>query len=346
LPGQRKVLYFLGAGASRGAGASTGVQGGGRIPIPVQEDFWETLLRFQEPRSVKIIQGFLFRYFAGYRRIPARLSWRARIEILRPIAVEEVFTFLSERARAPSTSPALRTYVEQVWDVLVLAIGETFRRFRPTTGTRSVYRALRKNHIRGDDAVVSFNYDTVFERSLPKSSTWHYFGLAGAGSSGLKVYKPHGSVDWDLQGGRIVTAEIPEAPVVVAPTHLKFVAGTTQDLAVGGTGTSQPRAGYLDLSSDLRRIWADMEGQMRRAKALVFIGYSFPPADLYFASILRSVLAAREAKPYVVIVNPDAVSIAERLRSRFALDSVLRFFDLDQFVQVPRSQMLRRLKGG
>jgi hypothetical protein len=62
-----------------------------------------------------------------------------------------------------------------------------------------------------------------------------------------------------------------------------------------------------------------MEREMREAKALVFIGYSFPVADLYFSSILRSVLADRDGAPAVAIVNPDAVAIGDRLRERFAL---------------------------
>ena len=49
---------------------------------------------------------------------------------------------------------------------------------------------------------------------------------------------------------------------------------------------------------------------------LVFIGYSFPVADLYFSSILRSVLAIRDGAPGIVLVNPDAVALARRLGAR------------------------------
>jgi len=82
---------------------------------------------------------------------------------------------------------------------------------------------------------------------------------------------------------------------------------------------------------------------MREAKALVFIGYSFPVADLYFSSILRSVLADRDGAPAVAIVNPDAVAIGERLRERFALERIDLHFDVRNFVQDSRKNLLKRL---
>jgi hypothetical protein len=86
-----------------------------------------------------------------------------------------------------------------------------------------------------------------------------------------------------------------------------------------------------------------MEREMREAKALVFIGYSFPVADLYFSSILRSVLADRDGAPAVAIVNPDAVAIGERLRERFALERIDLHFDVRNFVQDSRKNLLKRL---
>ena len=82
---------------------------------------------------------------------------------------------------------------------------------------------------------------------------------------------------------------------------------------------------------------------MGEAKALVFIGYSFPIADLYFSSILRSVLADRSAAPGIVLVNPDAVALSERLENRFAISRPLRYFDIEQFVQANRKNVLKSL---
>jgi len=82
---------------------------------------------------------------------------------------------------------------------------------------------------------------------------------------------------------------------------------------------------------------------MREAKALVFIGYSFPDADLYFSSLLRSVVASRDASPTLVLVNPDAVPIAEKLSRRFSVKTFVRFFDLDQFIGTNRKRVLEQI---
>jgi hypothetical protein len=102
-------------------------------------------------------------------------------------------------------------------------------------------------------------------------------------------------------------------------------------------------AGYLDQSPQLAALWSAMESQMRKARALVFIGYSFPDSDVYFASLLRSVLASRTHAPSIVLVNPDASAIAERLTTRFAIRNALHVTDLRELLGMTRPQLLRRV---
>lgn len=328
----RKIVFFLGAGASLGAGSVARVQAGGEIPIPVQSEFWSVFLRFAKgSQNRRTIESFLFRYFLGYAKVPSRLSAAQRRNLLAHVDVEEVFTFLSERVRAPSTSAALRTYASKVWDALVTEIGVVFARFGANGRTKSLYREMLRHHVLSHDAIVSFNYDDVFERSLPSSKKWGYEGIENC-LHRLRVIKPHGSVGWREIEGNLSRAKRAEA-VVVAPTHLKFVASAD--------GNPPVLRGYLDQSRGFSQIWSAMEEQMRQARVLVFIGYSFPVADLYFSSLLRSVLADRSQAPGIVLVNPDAVAIAERLRTRFAITSPVQLFDLRQFTGMTRKQILK-----
>lgn len=328
----RKILYFLGAGASVAAGAYATVQAGGRLPIPTQATFWDTFLRFCEGRNNRrTIESFLFRYFLGYNRVPSRTSPAERRAQLNVVDVEEVFTFLSERVRAPSTSAQLRAYARDVWEALVTEVRPVFSRFPPNQQTRQMFRAFLRNHVRSYDAVVSFNYDTVFEQSLPHNHAWAYEALEDA-TGCLRILKPHGSINWEA-GNPIERVREATRSVIVAPTHLKFVA------------TAQPKetpelAGYLDQSPQIQEVWARMEEHMRDARILVFIGYSFPVGDLYFSSILRSVLALRDNAPGIVLVNPDAVALADRLQARFAIPQIARYFDFSQFIQASRRNVL------
>lgn len=342
MPGERRIVYVLGAGASYGAGAYAANRGGGRIPIPTQATFWDTFLRFcRSHENRRLIERFLYRYFLDYHRVPSRLTATARRRQLAPIDVEEVFTFLSERNFAPSISPQLKTYTLDVWSALIEEIGQVFARFNANEETCQIYRRFRRQHIRQHDTIVSFNYDIVFERSLPTNYAWYYEGIHERHAShALRVLKPHGSINWEEVDGTIrsrkVGDTVPGRPVVVAPTHLKFV----------GTGTRDRQAaeifGYLNQSRQLSEVWNAMEREMKEAKAWMFVGYSFPSSDLYFSSVLRSTLAARDSNPYVVIVNPDSLAIGQRLRNRFFIpqDSIRTFPDLQALVQIGRAQLL------
>ncbi len=328
----RKVLYFVGAGASRAVGAFGAVQGGGRIPIPTQAEFWSVFLRFVRDRRARIqIESFLFRYFLGYRRTPYRTRPQVRRRLLVEVDVEEVFTFLSERAKAPSTSIQFRTYSQQIWTTLVEQIGVVFSHFAPNRRTRAIVRDFHDRHVRSFDSVVSFNYDTIFEKSLPRRALWAYQGLEDV-TKRLPILKPHGSINWQLLNGAITRGTNVQSPIVVAPSHLKFIEAAIEH---------QPAAGYLDQATEIRDIWQDMEREMREAKLLVFIGYSFPIADLYFSSVLRTVLADRDGPPDLVLVNPDAVAIAQRLQSRFAIPRIVKYFDFGQFIEAGRDGVRR-----
>ena len=284
-------------------------------------------------------KAFLYRYFLDYKRVPSRSSESARRRQLAAIDVEEVFTFLSERNYAPSVSPQLKTYTSRVWDALLEEIGQVFGRFNANRQTRQTYRLLRKRHVRTRDTIVSFNYDVIFERSLPSSQQWYYEGVDQTHQpQSLRILKPHGSINWEEIDGTIEATNVgfPDHPIVIAPTHLKFIgAGARQE------GDAEI-FGYLNQSRQISDVWSAMEREMLEAKAWVFIGYSFPSSDLYFSSVLRSTLAGRDANPYIAIVNPDAMAISQRIGNRFYIpqNRIRTFPNLQTFNQIKRSQML------
>jgi hypothetical protein len=266
--------------------------------------------------------------------------------MLKGIDVEEVFTFLSERNRAPRTSIQFQAYTKKVWEALLSEIGQVFARFRPNVDTRRVFRTFWKNHVRHWDTIVSFNYDVVFEYSLPYRCVWHYAAVDSTDRSRpLRILKPHGSINWEETDGEISVEDDPVSfpimPIIVAPTHLKFI-GTGETVVENGAAT-QPVVGYLNQSAHMADIWGAMENAMREAKGFVFVGYSFPSSDLYFSSVLRSALAVRKSHPFVVIVNPDSMAIRAKLHSRFAipLERIRSFSDLQTFNQTTRSHVIQ-----
>jgi hypothetical protein len=337
---QRRIVFFIGAGASLGAGASAPIQGGGEVAIPTQATFWETFLRFCHSKANRRkIESFLFRYFLGYGKAPGRATAITRRKLLQPIDVEEVFTFLSERNNAPGVASQFQAYTKEVWDALLQEIGIVFGKFFPNAKTRTTYKTFLRNHVRTRDTVVSFNYDWIFERSLPSTRKWYYGGIdPDHRPQALRILKPHGSINWqEIEGNvEVHRSAVSENPLIIAPTHLKFIG--TNSASDGGNEI----VGYLNQSRKISEVWTLMEKEMREAKAWAFIGYSFPPSDLYFSSVMRSTLAVRSDQPLVIIVNPDSMAISQRLRSRFSIppSRIKTYSDLQTFNQITRKQLL------
>jgi SIR2-like domain len=332
----RKVVYVLGAGASFGAGAYATVQHGGTVSIPTQFTFWRTFLKLcKSADRRKVIQSFLFKYFTEYNKVPSVLNDTERNKLLAEIDVEEVFTFISERVQAPATSPQMKRQFTQVWEALNIEIGYVFGRFQPNKKTKSIYKAFSRQHLRAHDTVISFNYDLIFERSLGKERKWGYHCITNTNKK-LSIYKPHGSINWEVKhhDGKIsVPRKTPDKPVIVAPTHLKFINSRPDH------NNSTSALGYLNAAEDLSSIWREMEIELKMAKAIVFIGYSFPSADLYFSSLLRTIVNSQARKPTIILVNPDSDALGKRIKNRYSI-STKNYFDLEQFNNIPRKDVL------
>jgi hypothetical protein len=256
-----------------------------------------------------------------------------RCRYLRDINVEEVFTFLSERSSTSTISTSLKNYFQGVWASLLKALAKTFRRFKANRETHKLFRAFSGNLLRARDAIVSFNYDTIIEDSLSKR--YCYVGIRTK-KRRISICKPHGSVNWVLnKQGHVKVSKTQTAgqPVIVAPTHLKFI-GMKQN----------PTPGYLDQHHEINTVWQEMEKQMKKSKMFVFIGYSFPDADLYFSSVLRSVLTTQTSKVDIVLVNPDAMRIAEKLAIRFNIkkEHIQSHFNIETFSQLKRSVLFSK----
>jgi hypothetical protein len=248
-------------------------------------------------------------------------------ELLKEIDVEEAFTFLSERAFSESVPEDSRRTFLKIWEILVSSTGRSLGKFNANNETRFFYKSFTNKLLKQIDAIVSFNYDVICEQSLPTKTKWHYEGVSNSQKipRSIPIIKPHGSVNWRIENQTIVTSKsVQDNPLIVAPSHLKFVSNREED---------QP----------LFQVWQRMEQQLSAAKVIVFIGYSFPPSDFYFSSVLRTTFAERSDFPQIVIVNPDAVNISARLQQRYrvGVKQILKLYDLDSLIRCDRA-VLRR----
>ncbi len=154
-------------------------------------------------------------------------------------------------------------------------------------------------------AVISFNYDLVFETACRNANihfTDYPLGVVFGEDGGIYLIKPHGSVNWvqriDAVGGTTESIDRRSDTLLLheagyeAPGHMYLV----QPMLVG----LRPKHEHEDLSFD--RLTVDLFRKIREACVTVLtgarevsiVGYRFPPADRYFRRVLMEARAARE----------------------------------------------------
>lgn len=69
------------------------------------------------------------------------------------------------------------------------------------------------------------------------------------------------------------------------------------------------------------KLWREAEEQLEVARRVVFIGYSFPPADFTFKNLFRRANFYKDRRPVpaIDIVDPNAAELARRFQDSFRI---------------------------
>ena len=136
--------------------------------------------------------------------------------------------------------------------------------------------------------------------------------------AGIALYKLHGSINWyeaDEEPGlkvedRVVLVGNPWDNV---PRSLPFPC--TGDYKAPAVPVIVPPS-FLkpDLPKALRAVWNGAAQTLSRANVVAFIGYSFPSSDTEMMFFLARALSENAGLRAVYLVDPNADSIAARLR--------------------------------
>jgi len=159
------------------------------------------------------------------------------------------------------------------------------------------------------DSMVTFNYDRVLE-VLDAFEVVAPNAVAAAGkTTKAEVFKLHGSVDWQRQG---------KSP------NARYVPIGDREFALGcdgpEIGIATPGPTKRVATGELRVLWAEAMTRLKRADAVVFVGYRFPPSDAEARTQLLGALALNlspRLKLHVVLGperGPDVVRLEELLR--------------------------------
>lgn len=174
-----------------------------------------------------------------------------------------------------------------------------------------------------DDTFITFNYDTMPEDALhslgiPFTYVIPYLrdavdieesgrctrpsveSLASVLYNGIKILKPHGSVNWADDGAKIA------------------IHGTYEDIRrKRKTPMLLPPTWQKNMGRSLLMVWSQAVLALRMATNIVVIGYSMPPADQHFKYLLAAGLRGNISLRRILFVNPapDEASIFKVLRA-------------------------------
>lgn len=202
-------------------------------------------------------------------------------------------------------------------------------------------------------AVLSMNWDTVFERGIARTQairrvdygchatplSFSNGKLSRRNLSGetLQILKPHGSVNW-------LYCDACRETFWVSPSDTEQVAQTLfrkddWNVVLGGSGikaptTRSPACPHCDAKSLGTRFatfsyrkaldfpmhaasWRSAEQYLKVTENWVFIGYSMPAADFEFKHLLKRVQLTEKIRPNITVVTGGEKTAADATISRY-----------------------------
>ncbi|GEM_PF-6925341 len=301
-------VFVLGAGASYAAG------------FPVAQDLFGQVYNDLAPEEKHDVDRMVRYLLPSARALSKRTISRVRIEELMTLleAVEEFNEIWPTTFLTPAMIRRLRArLLKGVWALFV-----SIQRQAEQAPERIEYVDRFLARLRPDDAILTFNWDVLFERRARQGRT----ELTLTDIDGkIPFLKLHGSIDW-FSGAELASrigydrihrqlyraswdhASKPDherwatiLPFIIPPTFFKTFRGC----------------------ADMEEIWAAAFRKLERADEIYLCGYRFPMEDTFarvvFCRAIRANLLHRERssktmRPLkLIVVNPDE-AVLERVK--------------------------------
>jgi len=289
----RPMLVLFGAGATRAAFDT------GDPPPPLDSDFFEIALQI----SKRGTGDFARRVAKNVHDLYAKVIGIGLEQYYRDIDTRyDLARFAKPPNRPMDWGVRRRSLEELIRRVLIQTTCEMSNgpaRVRPS----SLHRKILEN-LEEDDVLLTFNYDTIIEESMPRrTSIWTPREGYGVDVTGVKqewarkwfsnhdidpnkkseviLLKLHGSINWRLYKNNNVALK--KRPYVVR-------AGRTEIAAFLGPGwhkriDRQPYSG----------IWRMARLELETCRSLVIVGYSLPDTDLIARALFLEMVRRRNA---------------------------------------------------
>lgn len=351
------IVFILGAGASRAAGG------------PLMSDFFDKARRLRDTGSLRLS----VEDYAAVDRLRSELqkaSAKASIDVYN---LESLFVALEmmsivgrpmqlDEAEASALLASLKRFVAATLDASIqhrwYADG-SLARLRPAPG-HDALASLIKSCIEAKPArtvaVLTFNYDIGLEFALRHEGLQYDYGLGTGVVSPepvVRFCKLHGSLNWADRGSTSPLEEV-AAPggfadaAMLQRMGIERVPRRSQEWLERFDPKALPfivvpTESKLEHRRRIAPIWKVAADELSGASAVVVVGYSLPPTDVFFRYFYGLGSIGPKWPEAWIVVNSDGEAI-RRFRDLLSRSLESRFVPIEAGFPEARPKLVEALR--
>ncbi len=323
-----KNVYILGAGFSKELG------------LPLQEDFLLVAkeVYFRDPEKYKHFQS-VFNYQDSLSKMKNVLSYPLfNLEHLFNLLEMDIY-YSEQDSRKKSDREMLKAaFLNLVTDVLIeLTINPFYHDRDGALGFKEEYSNYLKFlelFIKEDkgtfinihqDTVISFNYDLVFEATTSLFNWNQLEGGTGLQDENkiIKLNTKFGKENIEIKAlSQYFLGNIPE--MIFKSKHI-FSETTERAIkliklhgSINWQESSNNSESFIipptwnKSDERISQLWSLAYNELKEAKRIIIIGYSFPETDVYVKSLLALALNENKILHNIYFINPDKENVKSR----------------------------------
>ncbi len=211
-----------------------------------------------------------------------------------------------------------------------------------------------------NDAVLTFNYDTLLEKSLTNQNKVWQYGLPQENGSGVKILKMHGSINWfivprnqcenfdyqllfrkeDLNVTKHKAPspdeiewkyELIKVPDSSLPNRIenRMLQHESKQYVIGiaGLGSYKP----ISKLPGSGKVWHNAGRALYQADEIYIIGFSLSPFDsmarLHFSGVMLERSEKGNPPKKIILIDPNACELKVRFSSIFGQDTPIEIIN-------------------
>lgn len=315
---RQKTLFIYGAGASKADHA------------PLQNEMFSEIFELLESVNdyqnvyldqdfIKEMKNFLYKLYPINKEQVDHINYPTFEEVMGLIH----FAIIRDESFKGISYNKLKSYSESLTALIAIILQEKLRR-TPKINRRFLeylYTSFHKNcnKIEKDKAnkifmnqfsFLNINYDILLDNALSDLDIkygvkYDYCFEIKSRFNGLELFKPHGSLNWLLCNscGKIKIGDYEK----IALRYYKSILERSinrENCNCGGTLSPLiiPPSFFKELrNKTIQKILINLENHLKKVSNLIFIGYSFPDADLHLKYHFKKAQLVGEFKKIILI---------------------------------------------